>query len=485
LNFHLEIDQKNTHTGRKKRENPGENPLDDPLQKQFLMLLSEKKEKKAFSIEEKKHPVPPQGRPLLLGTLIRLRWFALAGQTIAVLFVAYVLNYPLPLLEALALIGVSALLNFALSVKFGLSHRPTTALAATQLAFDNLQIAGLLWLTGGLQNPFSLLLLAPVSVSATILPRRETAMVGALALTIVSLLAFSHRDLPWDPKVSFDLPTFYVTGVWVALVCGIVFVTIYANRVAHESRQLSDALSATELALSHQQHLSALDGLAAAAAHELGTPLATITVAAKEMQSDIAEGALAEDLQLIIEQAARCRSILSRLRSLDSEETNPFMAVPVSELFGELVRPFSHLDKNVKIELEGDPEKQPMIVRHAGLLHGLGNLIENAVQFSRKNVVITARWDDHNLNVTITDDGPGYPADLLPRLGEPYLKTTAPGRTDARSSEIAGLGLGVFIAKTLLVRSGATIRFSNKYPSVVTNTNAQVHLRWPRFVLQV
>jgi len=448
------------------------------------MLIPSTIVKETPASEIKKHSYPPQGRPLLLGTLVRLRWFALAGQTIAVLFVAYVLNYPLPLLECLVLIGISAFLNFALSLKFGLSHRPTTALAAIQLAFDNLQIAGLLWLTGGLQNPFSLLLLAPVSVSATILPRRETAMVGALALTIVSLLALSHRDLPWDPQMSFDLPTFYVIGVWVALVCGIIFVTIYASRVAHESRQLSDALSATELALSHQQHLSALDGLAAAAAHELGTPLATITVAAKEMQSDVSEGALAEDLRLIVEQAARCRSILTRLRNLDSEENSPFMAVPVSELFSELVRPFTHLDKTVKIELEGDPKDQPMIVRHAGLLHGLGNLIENAVQFAHRDVVIAASWDEQNLTVTITDDGPGYPADLLPRLGEPYLKTTAPGRTDARSSEIAGLGLGVFIAKTLLVRSGATIGFSNKHPSAVNHTNAQVHLRWPRTALQ-
>jgi len=435
-----------------------------------------------------------QSRPLLLGTLVRLRWFALAGQTIAVLFVAYGLKYPLPLLECLVLIGISGIFNAGLLVKFGNSHRPTTALAATQLAFDSLQLAGLLWLTGGLQNPFALLLLAPVSVSATILPRRETALVGALALIIVSLLSQSHLDLPWDPQLTFGLPDFYVTGVWVALVCGIVFVTIYANRVAHEARQLSDALGATELALSHQQHLSALDGLAAAAAHELGTPLATITVAAKEMQSDIAEsplaeGSLAEDLRLIIEQASRCRSILSRLRNLDSEENSPFVSVPVSELFSELVRPFAHMDKQIAIELEGDKDNQPLIMRQAGLLHGLGNLIENAVQFADEKVAIHIRWDENNLNVTITDDGPGFPYDLLPRLGEPYLKTStsetsASKRSDSRSSEIAGLGLGVFIAKTLLVRSGASIRFSNLKSATINSTNAQVHLHWPRVPLQ-
>ncbi len=435
----------------------------------------------------------PQGRPLLLGTLVRLRWFALAGQAIAVLFVAYGLEYPLPLIESLVLIGISAMFNAGLLLKFGLFHRPTTALAATQLAFDSLQLAGLLWLTGGLQNPFALLLLAPVSVSATILPRRETALVGALALLIVSVLSQSHLELPWDPQKTFDLPAFYVIGVWVALVCGIIFVTIYASRVAHEARQLSDALGATELALSHQQHLSDLDGLAAAAAHELGTPFATITVAAREMQSDIdqgslqggpmAQGSLAEDLRLIVEQAARCRSILARLRNLDSEENSPFNAVPVSELFSELVRPFAHLDKEVDIELEGDMATQPMVARHAGLLHGLGNLIENAVQFARNKVIITASWDADNLDVTICDDGPGFPPDLLPRLGEPYLTTTTPGRSDDRGSEIAGLGLGVFIAKTLLARSGATIRFSNLHPEAIYHYNAQVHLSWPRSAL--
>ena len=421
----------------------------------------------------------PQNHPLLLGTLVRLRWIALAGQLIGVSFVAFVLKFSFPLNYALVLIGISILFNIALVVRFGNSHRPATALVATQLAFDSLQLSGLLWLTGGLQNPFSLLLLAPVSVSATILPQRETALVGALSVIIVTVLSRTYLPLPWDPNSPINIPVFYVTGIWVALICGIVFVTIYANRVAHEGRQLADALTATELALSRQQHLSALDGLAAAAAHELGTPLATITLAAKEMLVDLEDGPIAQDVQLIVEQAARCRSILSQLRNLDNESNSPFVEVSVSELLAELIRPFSHLEGKINIELRGDALDEPRIIRQVGLLHGVGNLIENAVQFAKTQVIITAKWDAENLELVIEDDGPGYPLDLLPRMGEPYLTTTAPGKTDKRVPETIGLGLGVFIASTLLNRTGAQISFTN----VHEDGHAQVLLKWARINL--
>ncbi len=430
-------------------------------------------------------PIGPQSPPLLLGTLVRLRWIALTGQLVGVLFVAFYLKYPFPTNFTLMLIGGSAIFNIALIVRFGASHRPATALVATQLAFDSLQLAGLLWLTGGLQNPFSLLLLAPISVSATILPQRETTLVGALAVVIVTILSATYLPLPWDPNSALSIPPIYINGILVAMICGIVFVTIYANRVAHEGRQLADALTATELALSRQQHLSALDGLAAAAAHELGTPLSTITLAAKEMLADMEQGSFAEelqlqDVQLIVEQATRCRSILSRLRNLDSENNSPFVEVTVSELLAELIRPFAHLERSIDIKMTGDPENVPTIVRHAGLLHGLGNLIENAVQFSTSKISILADWSDEHLIIIIEDDGPGFSSDLLPRMGEPYLTTTAPGKSDGRNPETVGLGLGVFIAKTLLARTGAQISFTNTQDF----GHAQVRLLWPREALK-
>ncbi len=420
-------------------------------------------------------------RPLLLGTLVRLRWLALTGQMIAILIVDVGLDYSLPLIQALLLIAASAVLNIALVLRFGLGHRPANTLATAQLAFDSLQLGGLLWLTGGLENPFALLLLAPVSVSATILPKRETFIIGALAVVIVSFLATFHLPVPWDPNVPLNLPRLYVVGIWVALLSGFVFIASYTNRVAHEARQLADALTATELALSQQQQLSALDGLAAAAAHELGTPLSTIALAAKEMLNDVEDGPLGDDVRLIVEQTARCRTILGRLRKLDDDDVDsPFSAVLLSELIAELTRPFNHYSKTISIRCEGSAKSEPVVVRNVGLLYGLGNLIENAVQFARSKIDVEANWNEQMVSVVITDDGPGIVPELLSRLGEPYLTTRSrqgPGRKRPLSpDDHDGLGLGVFIARTLLMRSGASIAFSNSH----IEGHARVRILWRR-----
>ncbi|VAW23884.1 Sensor histidine kinase PrrB (RegB) [hydrothermal vent metagenome] len=406
---------------------------------------------------------------------------ALVGQLVAVLFVANVLNYDFPLISALILIGLSALFNIALVLRFGVGHRPANDLAAAQLAFDSLQLGGLLWMTGGLENPFALLLLAPVSVSATTLPRRETFFIGALAILIASALAVFHLPVPWNSTTPLMLPDFYVVGIWTALLSGVVFIAAYTNRVAHEARQLADALSATELALSRQQQLSALDGLAAAAAHELGTPLSTIALAAKEMLCDVEKGPVRDDICLIIEQTARCRTILSRLRKLDDDDaSSPFSAVLLSELIAELTRPFTHYGKTISISTSGTSDTEPVVVRNVGLLYGLGNLIENAVQFARTKVDIEAKWDAHQVFVVITDDGPGIAPDLLSRLGEPYLTTHAhhgiAKKPFKRRDDHGGLGLGVFIAQTLLMRSGASIEFSNSH----MEGHARVQIQWRR-----
>ncbi len=412
-------------------------------------------------------------RPLRLSTLIRLRWLALLVQTAAVLFVAFGLNFPLPLMACLTLIALSALFNVGLVLRFGAGHRPTNTLAAAQLAFDSLQLAGLLWLTGGLENPFALLLLAPVSVSASILPQRETILVSALAAALTSVLALSHLPLPWRVEHPIALDPLYIGGIWIALLSGYVFVAVYAGRLAHEARQLADALAATELALSRQQRLSELDGLAAAAAHELGTPLSTIALAAKEMLNEVEEGQLKEDVKLIIEQSLRCRTILAKLRSLDDGGENLFRAVPLSELLAELTQPFAHYEKPVSILKLGKTDEEPVVARNVGLLYGLGNLIENATQFARTEVTIQADWHPARIEITITDDGPGFAPDLLSRLGEPYL--SARGRRQS-----SGLGLGVFIAKTLLERTGATISFSNTH----MEGHARVALVWVRSDLE-
>lgn len=411
-------------------------------------------------------------RPLRLATLVRLRWLAITGQTASVVFVALVVGFELPLLPCLGLIGLSAALNIVLMVRLGAGHRLTNRFAAIQLGYDCLQLGGLLWLTGGLGNPFSLLLLAPVSVSATTFTQRATILLSALVALIASVLAVSHMPLPWQPGAPLEISPLYMVGIWAALLLGVLFIAAYINRVAHEARQLADALTATELTLSRQQQLSALDGLAAAAAHELGTPLSTIALAAKEMRLELEEGALAEDVDLIIEQAARCREILGKLRSLGMNETL-FDSVRVGELVAEVAKPYETLGKNLNIVKGEQLGAEPYVPRNVGLLYGLGNLIENATYFARKNVNIRVSWHHGILTITITDDGPGFPLEMISKLGEPYLTPRVHTENEDPATP-GGLGLGIFIAKTLLERTDARLSFLNNHPDGC----AEVKIYW-------
>ena len=419
-------------------------------------------------------------RPVRLGTLVGLRWLAVAGQTIGVLFVHFSLGYPLPLLECLALIALSVVLNIWLILRFGPGHRPGVAFAFAQLAYDSAQLFGLLALTGGLENPFALLLFAPISVSATTLPQRSTFLLAGIVVALASVLAVFHLPLPWNPETRIVFDDLYVTGIWVSLVCGVVFISVYTNRVAHEARQLADALTATELALSRREQLHALDGLAAAAAHELGTPLSTIALAAKEMLGDLPAGPLRDDVELIISQSARCRAILAKLRNLGAEGGDPFAVVPLQALIAEVASPHEGQGKTVTVHADGGGAPEPVVRRSAGLLYGLGNLIENAAQFARTNVIIATTWDKAVVRLTVTDDGRGFPPELIARLGEPYLTTRLrPQNSD--SSEPGGLGLGIFIAKTLLERTGADLTFAN---AAADGTRARVSVVWPRTALE-
>jgi two-component system sensor histidine kinase RegB len=417
---------------------------------------------------------PGGWRPLRLGTLVGLRWLAIVGQTVGVLFVDFGLGFPLPLMECLALIALSVALNLWLLLRFGVATRTSATVSTIQLAYDCLQLGGLLALTGGLQNPFSLLLLAPVSVSATTLPQRSTFILAGLAIVIASLLSIFHYDLPWNPDERIVFDRVYVIGIWVSLLCGTVFIAAYTNRVAHEARQLADALAATELQLSRREQLASLDGLAAAAAHELGTPLSTIALAAKEMRSDLPEGPLRDDIDLIISQSARCRDILAKLRNLGADGGDPFAAVPLGELIAEVAKPHEHEGKAITIRKESTAGPDPVFRRNVGLLYGLGTLIENAVHFSKSAVQIECSWDKSAISVTVTDDGPGFPPELFARLGEPYVSNRG------ASGDGGGLGLGVFIAKTLLERSGAKLAFENSH----LDGHARVRVVWPRKVVE-
>ena len=429
------------------------------------------------------------GRParrLRVDTLVRLRWLAVTGQLLALLLVHVGLGFPMPFLRAVLVVAASGALNVFLRFRFGVSHRFEDEPAMALLAYDVLQLSVLLYLTGGLENPFSMLFLAPVMISAASLSPYRTLALGLMTGAAASLLAFQHLPLPWFPDQVLQLPHYYIGGVWVAIVSGTAFTGVYASRVAEEARQLSDALAATELVLAREQHLSQLDGLAAAAAHELGTPLATITLVVKEMiqtfrganaAPDV--GQARDDLTLLDQEVRRCRTILGKLASLDGADAGPLQDMTLSHLIEEVVGPQRDFGVAVRVSLHGIPP-EPVCPRNPGILYGLGNLVENAIDFAQSEVRITAAWTRDDVSVTIEDDGPGFASDVLTRLGDPYVTTRASGRR-AKSEEGSGLGLGLFIAKTLIERSGAVLEMRN---APAPSTGATIRITWPSFVFE-
>ncbi len=429
---------------------------------------------------------------LRLRTIVRLRWIAVVGQAVTVALVYFVLGFDLPIGLCAAVIALSAWLNIYLRTRYSARLWLRSEHATAMLAYDILQLAVLLYLTGGLQNPFAFLMVAPVTVSASKQPLRHTLGLGLLVIGCTTLLAFIHWPLPWYRGQTLTLPLTYVGGAWAALVSGVIFFALYAQRIAKEARQMSDALAATEAVLLREQSMSALDGLAAAAAHELGTPLSTIAVVAKELQRELPEDSPhREDLDLLKTQTDRCRDILARLSAGSEEPDTVLSRMPISQLLEEAAEPHRVFDIDIDIEsgpsqnpdLDKADRAEPIGARNPAILYGLGNLIENAADFAKSRVDVRAEWGHETVSITVSDDGPGIPAAIRDRLGEPYVTTRGSDGANTLSSngESHGMGLGFFIAKTLLERSGARLQFSNRTPP---DHGAQVRIVWPREAIE-
>lgn len=420
-----------------------------------------------------------RSRNVRLDTLVRLRWLAVFGQLAAVLVVHFGLEFELPIWLCLAVIALSALLNMGLRVGFRQTQWLEPDRAAYLLGFDIAELAALLYLTGGLENPFSFLLLGPVLISATVLPPRMTLLIGVFAMICATALVFFHYQLPWDSEQRFKFPDYYLLGVWFSILLAIGYIGVYTWQVAEEARQLSEALAATELVLAREQHLSQLDGLAAAAAHELGTPLSTITVVAREIERALdVDSPYAEDVKLLREQALRCREILAKITELPTGE--PFDRIPLSVLIEEAVAPHRHFGVSIDVRLPPDRTAEPAGARNPAIRYGLGNLIENAVDFANRRVEMLVQWTADAVSITINDDGPGFAPEVLDRIGAPYVTHRQPGPREPGSDEddpVFGLGLGFFIAKTLLERSGATLSLKNHSPPL---HGATVTVTWSR-----
>ncbi|MBU0725554.1 MAG: ActS/PrrB/RegB family redox-sensitive histidine kinase [Alphaproteobacteria bacterium] len=416
--------------------------------------------------------------PVRLHTLVLLRWVAVIGQGGTLLATHLWLGFDLPMALALGIVGLSVLLNLSVSLRRPSTARLTDREAALFLGFDILQLSVLLFITGGLTNPFSLLILAPVTVAATILSARSTIGLCVFSLACLSLLAFFHLPLPsaiGGSQTLFDLPPTYVLGIWAGLWISTIFMATFGWLVAEEARRMRDALAATQMALAREQRVSALGGLAAAAAHELGSPLSTIAVIAKELAREVpTDSEIAEDVRLLQSETERCRLILARLANQpDTSGHAPFARQPLSAVIEEAAAPYARDAIDLLIEradAEGNPPvgEEPMLPRTPEVMHGLGNLLQNATQFARSTVEVRICWDETSVLVEIHDDGPGFPPAMLPSLGEPFLSS--------RAGEQGHMGLGIFIAQTLLGRTGATLGFTNLAGEA--GSGALITVRW-------
>jgi len=432
-----------------------------------------------------------EGAPLRLRTFITLRWAAIVGQIAVVTLVHFGLSFDLKFVWCVAIILVSVWFNIFLSIKFKANTRVKSAHAGVLLAFDILQLSALLYLTGGLQNPFALFLLAPTTIAAGSLLLLHVLVVNGLALISASFLAFYHLPLPLKPGQVPEFPELYTAGIYSALLIGMAFFGAYVWRVAEERRQMNDALIASEMVLAREQQLSALDGMAAAMAHELGTPLSTMSIAAKDMMADKEKYPdIAADIDLIYTQSLKCREVLF---AIGKEKTTDlvFSKMTIETLIADLIEAHKNDQVTITSHIEKEDEESKnadlvsnIIERNPALIYGLGNIVSNAVRYAKKNVTITTRISEKNITLIVEDDGPGFDIEIIEYLGEPFIPKLRSMDRRARALEDfkkgdQGMGLGLFIAKTFLERCEAKLYFGNQ---TAPKKGARVEIIWEKSI---
>ncbi len=406
---------------------------------------------------------------ILLGNLIKIRWIAIFGQVLAVLFVSFIIKIQIPFFETLSIILLSVAVNFYSYYEERKNKSISNSKAFSYLLFDTLQLGFLLFLTGGIINPFSILILAPVITSASYLPALMTVILSTISILIIILLNFYFIPLDLGPK--FYLPEIYSFGLISALIITVIFIAIYAYLFASSSRQISNALSISKLQILNQKKMTEVGSLSAAAAHELGTPLNTIFLVLNDLLKEkklIEDQNIAKDIMLLKSQAERCREILQRFSKNPLNLKDEFLdKVKISDL---IKINFDKFNKDKKLILEIIPsDYEPEIIYKDEIMYALGNIIQNAIFYSVSKTKVELNYQKSIVTIFITDDGSGFSKDIIDKLGEPYV-----------SKNKNGMGLGIFIAKNLIENMGGNINFYNS-----KDNNAIVEIIFDNSILNI
>jgi two-component system sensor histidine kinase RegB len=387
-------------------------------------------------------------------TLVNLRWIAIFGQLIAINFVYYYFKLELPIIAAHIVVLIGLITNIILQFKIK-ENQLKDLNSAFFLIYDLLQLTLLLYLTGGITNPFSFLMIVPSIVSSTFLSMGTTIILGTLTIVSLFFLKNYHKILPGLDAYSFSFPEYYVEGIFSSIIIGLIFLSYFGIRFSGETKKRTEALDKLQQVMAKEHQFESLGGLAAAAAHSLGTPLATISVVAKELKKEIGNNSKhSKDLDLLVSQAKRCSDILRKISRKEIKDDQFINIVKVEDLLEEIIISFKETSE-VKIDLISIEDKNKINIKRAPeLVYGLRNFIGNAVKFSKNRVKIILKSNENIIEIKINDDGPGIPEDIINKIGEPYIKS--------KSKELSlnsGLGLGTFLGKTLLERKKAKLFF--------------------------
>ncbi len=402
-------------------------------------------------------------------TLVILRWIALIGQYLSIGIVFFILGFELPFFYCSVIIILGVITNFYLQFAEK-SNQLSNIKSSFYLLYDLIQLSLLLFLTGGVTNPFIILLIIPAITSSTFLSLKSTINLSIITIIILIILTLNHFPLPHLEELHFHVPNYYLYAVPIAIIIGLVFLTYFGARFGAESRKRTEALNRLELILAKEHELESIGLQAAAAAHSLGTPLSTISVVAKELEKEIgSHPQYSKDIKLLLSQTKRCSEILKNLSKDQLKEDNFFNNIKIGDLLNEIVRSFSEISEKKILLVKEQNELDPQIESSLEITYGLRNFIGNAVKYSNSFVEINLKSNDTITEVEVSDDGPGFSEDVKDVLGEPYIRSK-----NKIISAKSGLGLGTFIGKTLLERMKATVQFENSSKL----NGAKVTIKW-------